>query len=645
MSVGRATQIGADRYNQDRTVPNSSLLVFALSNITPLFHTQEPSDAVELPVTLNSQSDHESCLFCGKTLLDSDVYSLFRICPNCHFHYSIPARTRVETLADPDTFKETSTWIQSLDPLSFSTRESYRVRLLRDQTRTGLTEAALTGTCTIGGTPTVLIVLDFGFFGGSMGLVVGEKVALAMELATRKRCPVVAVITSGGARIQEGVLSLMQMAKTVIAVNTLHNKGLPLVSVLGNPATGQTLASFASMADVMIAEPGAHIGFAPFRSVEEASGPGISSEQYSSEQYFKNGLIDRIVDRTDLKHELASVLDLLSPFFKLTAARKFRPAQPRLRRLEPWQMVQLSRHHKRPKSRDYLPKVFANFLELHGDRLHCDDPSVVIGVGRLAGESIVVLAQQKFPHAVHGSSVATGPPKVVDPKGLGGTRPEGFRKAQRAIALAARFKLPIVTLVDTTGPELDLEAEHQGLASSISSLISVMSTAPVPTVSVLIGEGGSEAALAFSVADRILMMQNAIYTPISSENAAEIEMRDPGMAEQMSHALKLTSVDCRSMGIVDRIVPEPEGGAHTNPNEAARLLKLALMRELTDLQGTFPLTLVRRRHKKFRKVGEYGSRFRSALLSELRVWQSAVTAGVKALGKGKSDEAVDDPKQ
>ena len=172
-----------------------------------------------------------------------------------------------------------------------------------------------------------------------------------------------------------------------------------------------------------------------------------------------------------------------------------------------------------------------------------------------------------------------------------------------------------------------------------------MSTAPVPTVSILIGEGGSEAALAFSVADRLLMMQNAIYTPISPEKAAEIEMRDADMAEEMSRALKLTSVDCRSMGIVDRIVPEPEGGAHTNPNEAARLLKLALMRELTDLQGTFPLTLVRRRHKKFRKVGEYGSRFRSALLSELRVWQSAVTAGVKALGKGKSDEAVDDPKQ
>ena len=176
------------------------------------------------------------------------------------------ARQRVSSIADPRTFKETNRWVRSIDPLSFSPRVSYKVRLLRDQNRTGLQEAAVTGVCTIGGTPAVLIILDFGFLGGSMGMVVGEKVSLALELATRKKYPAVAVITSGGARIQEGVLSLMQMAKTAVAVNRLHDKGLPLISVLGNPATGQVYASFGSLADIILAEPGAHIGFSPFNT-------------------------------------------------------------------------------------------------------------------------------------------------------------------------------------------------------------------------------------------------------------------------------------------------------------------------------------------------------------------------------------------
>ena len=202
--------------------------------------------------------------------------------------------------------------------------------------------------------------------------------------------------------------------------------------------------------------------------------------------------------------------------------------------------------------------------------------------------------------------------------------------------------LPIITLVDTPGPMLNMEAEHKGLAGAISDLIAAMSTASVATVSALIGEGGSEAAMAFSVADRVLMMQNAIYTPISPESGAEAELRDAGRAEELARALRVTSVDCLNMGIIDRIVPEPEGGAHNNPTEAARLLKVALMRELIDLKAIYPRTLVRRRQKKFRKMGEYGSRFRAALRRELRVWSTAVAASVKALRSGAPHESEED---
>jgi len=612
-----------------------------VTNITPLFPEQDPLIESDTLRVIDLEDARHSCLACGGKLRDSALYRRLRVCPHCRFHHSLPARRRVATIADAGTFTETNRWIKSLDPLSFSPRVSYRVRLLSDQARTGLTEAAVTGVCTVGGTSSVVIVLDFGFLGGSMGLVVGEKVALALELAARKKLPAVAVITSGGARIQEGVLSLMQMAKTVMAVNALHDKGLPFISVLGNPATGQVLASFGSMADIILAEPDAHIGFAPFRAVQAADGDQAATDRYTSEQHFRHGLVDRVVDRQELKHELATTLDLLSPYFRLEAARRMRPARTRLRPLQPWEMVKLARHPARPRSRDYIGEVFGNFVELHGDRQFGDDPAVVIGIGRLAGESVVVIAQQKSRAPSTGSSGdgdGSNSPEVE----RGETLPEGFRKARRAVELAARLKLPIITMVDTPGPMLDLEAEHKGLALAISNLISSMSQAPVATISVLIGEGGSEAAMAFSVSDRVLMMQNAIYTPVSPESGAEAELRDAGRAEELARALRVTSVDCRNMGIIDRIVPEPEGGAHADPDEAARLLKLALMRELIDLKAIYPRTLVRRRQKKFRKMGEYGSRFRSALRRELRVWSSAVAASVKALRSGAPHEDAED---
>jgi acetyl-CoA carboxylase carboxyl transferase beta subunit/acetyl-CoA carboxylase carboxyl transferase alpha subunit len=615
-----------------------------MSNITPLqpddFDLSSDGGSDEL----NEQSPHEleglrsDCIVCGADLSKSNVYRRLRVCPLCRFHYSISARRQITALADDGTFKETSKWIQSLDPLEFSPRASYRVRLLQDQTRTGLTEAAVTGTCTIGGTEAVVIVLDFGFLGGSMGLVVGEKVTLALELAARKKLPAVAMVTSGGARIQEGVLSLMQMAKTVIAVNALHKKGVPLIAVLGNPATGQVLGSFASLADLIFAEPGAHIGFAPFREIQEAEERRVENDQYSSETYFHAGLIDRVVDRESLKHELASVLDLISPEFKLAASRRSRPTVAELTQRVPWEMVQLARRPDRPRARFYIENIFANFVELHGDRVSGQDPSVIIGLARLAGESVVVIGQEKATE--------------VSKNDHGGVRgdilPEGFRQAARAIKLAQRFRLPVITIVDTPGPRLGLEQEHRGLAISMANLIDTMASVQVPTISVLIGEGGSEAALAFSVADRVLMLQNSIYTPISPEQGARAELRDTERAHDIARALKLTSTDCLQMGIVDDIVAEPVEGAHASPAEAARLLKRGLMRELIDLRNVHPRTLVRRRQKKFRNFGEYGSRFKTAVRGELTSWRAAFRTGFRVLtrrGPGGDEELLESDEQ
>ena len=606
-----------------------------------------------LPVREHPAIDLEgvrlNCFACGAKLLGSDLYLRQRVCPRCRYHYNMPARSHVDALADEGTFEETSTHIESLDPLEFSASVPYKSRVEQDQSRTGLQEAAVTGTCMIGGTPAVVIVLDFGFLGGSMGLVVGEKVALALELAAKKRLPAIAIITSGGARIQEGVLSLMQMAKTVLAVNALHEEGVPLISVLGNPATGQVLASFGSLADIILAEPGAHIGFAPYRTIQESSkaAEGKPDQEYASENFFEHGQVDRIVDRDRLKHELASLLEVLAPEFKQEAARKVRVTRPRLNPREPWEMVQMARRSDRPRASDYIKEVFSPFIELHGDRLYGDDPSVITGLGRLGAESVVVIGQQKSRPTPGGAKGQEGEASGLPAELRGEITPEGFRKAARAVHLAARFKLPVISLVDTPGPMLGLQMEQRGLANSIAGMITSMLQAEIPTISVLIGEGGSEAALAFGVADRVLMLQNAIYTPISPEGGAAAEHSDrERAARDMAKALRLTSADCLEMQVIDAVVPEPPEGAHGSPEEAARMLRRTLMRELVDLREAKVSGLVKRRRNKYRTMGELSHRSRDEARKEMRTWRSAMfrrrrrskDAVAAAAKSGKPDE-------
>ena len=471
-----------------------------------------------------------------------------------------------------------------------------------------------------------------------MGVVVGEKVTLALELAARKKLPCVALVTSGGARIQEGVLSLMQMAKTTLAARALRDKGQAFIVSLSNPSTGQVLGSFASMADIIFAEPGSHIGFSPLGDLREIEGKRADTE-HTAEAYLERGHVDAIIERDRLKHELASVLDLISPEFRLTSSRRLVPETVAVRPREAWEMVKLARRPDRPRARFYIDNVFANFFELHGDRVYTDDNSVIIGLARLGGQSVMIIAQQKS------TITQTGDDEKAAPRS-GDITPGGFRKARRGVILAETFKIPVVTIVDSPGPKLGIDMEQRGLASAISRMIDQMGRVKTPTLSILIGEGGSEAALSFGLADRVLMLENAIYTPIDPERGAQSEMSDPNKASDIARALKLTSVDCIEMEIVDEIVPEPELGAHGSPDEAARLLKRSLMREMSALTGKNTKTLVRRRQKKFRKVGEYGNRYRTALRRETKAWQVGLAAGVRAFRQSgdadKSPEFVDD---
>ncbi|MGE3267701.1 MAG: acetyl-CoA carboxylase, carboxyltransferase subunit beta [Chloroflexota bacterium] len=545
-----------------------------------------PAQTAIAPVT--------ACRRCGIDLSTSATWTRLRVCSHCGYHGPMSARHRLELLLDEGSFREVHASLTSVDPLLFSDRVPYSARLDEAQETTGLDDAVIIGTGRINGHECVIAVLEFAFMGGSMGTVVGEKVALAIELATDRKLPFISVSASGGARMQEGMLSLVQMAKTSAAATRLSQAGLPFISVLTNPTTGGVYASFASRGDVILAEPGALIGFAGPRVIEQLTGRAKPKDAQTAEYLLAHGQIDGVVDRARLRNVLATFLQLLA---------KSRAAAPRIENelyrpetrqsSSAWDTVELARHPDRPTSMDYVRLMLPLFVELHGDRHSLDDPAVICGIGDLGGITVMLIAQER------GRDDAER-----ELRNGGRMSAEGYRKAARAMRLAGRLGLPVLTLIDTPGAALDFDSEARGLAPSIAECLSTMSILPVPVVAVVIGEGGSGGALALGVADRILMQEHSIYSVIAPEGAAAILYHDAQRARDLADALKLTAADCKLLGVVDTLVPEPEGGAHLDPHYAALLLRNFVLDALLELRKVKPRRLVDSRYRKFRRMGQ-----------------------------------------
>ncbi len=259
-----------------------------------------------------------------------------------------------------------------------------------------------------------------------------------------------------------------------------------------------------------------------------------------------------------------------------------------------WQRVQVARAAGRPTGLDYLQRTFDDFTELHGDRTLGDDPAVVTGLARLAGTSVIVIAQQKGRDT-----------KENIHRNFGMSHPSGYRKAMRMFDLADKFRLPVIALIDTPGAYPGLAAEEQGQAWVIAESIRRMSQLTVPAISVVIGEGGSGGALAIGVANRVLILENAIYSVISPESCAAILWRDAGEAEKAAEALRLTARDLIALEVVDRVIDEPLGGAHNDPDGTMALVKQALVEELAFLASLSPDQLLESRYKRFRVLGRF----------------------------------------
>jgi acetyl-CoA carboxylase carboxyl transferase subunit beta len=556
------------------------------------------SDVVRAPPRAVEQTQWTKCPSCEAFVYHKRLKRNLGVCPECNYHFRLPVRERLAQLLDEGSFVDLAQEIDPIDPLGFADSKPYGERLEAAQRKTGSSEGALYGRATIGGRPLVVAAMDFAFIGGSMGGGVGEAITRAAELALERREPLLVLSASGGARMQEGCVSLMQLAKTSQAVARLNEEGLLYISLLTDPTYGGVTASFATLGDILVSEPGSYIGFAGPKVIAQTIRQTLPAGFQTAGFLLDHGQLDLVEPRETLRGSLRKILDLHArPVGSTDGLPEADGAPPvtdpeLLPVRDPWEIVQLARHTERPNMLEYVSHVFDDFQELHGDRLYDDDAAIVGGLARLGELTVMALGHQKG-HTT----------QEMMERNFGMPNPEGYRKGLRLMRYAAKFGLPIVTFVDTPGAYPGVGAEERGQSIAIAESIMEMSRFRVPIVVVVTGEGGSGGALALAVGDRVLMMENSYYSVISPEGCSTILFKDAAQAPRAAAALRVTAPDLLRLKIMDGVVPEPEGGAHLDPLVAARNLKTAIVTSLGELVGTPPEELVTRRYARFRMFG------------------------------------------
>ena len=557
------------------------------------------------------------CNACKAAVFADEVKQNHYICPHCGNYFHVPAYRRIKMVIDRKSFTEWDVHMEEQNPLQYKGYEE-KIRSLRE--KTGLDEAVVTGKCTIKGTPTALGVCDCRFMMSSMGEVVGEKITRVFERATKERLPVILYICSGGARMQEGMVSLMQMAKTSMAIRKHSDAGLLYVPVLTDPTTGGVTASFAMLGDIILAEPKALIGFAGPRVIEQTIGQKLPKGFQRAEFLLEHGFVDKIVEREEQRSVLADILKLhenkipdygqsdnsdMEMKYKSDNAESTETAVGDKRESEntiwpefipsgnytPWEHVQLARAKTRPTGKDYIEALFDDFMEFHGDR-HCgDDPAVIGGVAFFHGKPVTVLAQEK----------GEGTRENIA-RNFGMVSPEGYWKSLRLMQQAEKFHRPVICLVDTPGAFCGLEAEERGQGEAIAKNLYTLAGLTVPVLSIVIGEGGSGGALAFAVADEVWMLEHSVYSILSPEGFASILWKDSKKAKEAAAVMKLTAADLYQMGMIEHVIPEAEPVSRENINDAAAYLENGIEDFLGKYGKTEPEKLLEHRYERFRKM-------------------------------------------
>lgn len=537
------------------------------------------------------------CNMCGGAIVTEDVKKNYYICPRCKGYFRVHARERIRRVADEGSFEEWDRDLTGGNPLDYP---GYEEKLAATRLKTGLREAVVTGKCRVGGQETVLGVMDGRFLMASMGEAVGEKITRAAERATKERLPLILFTCSGGARMQEGIFSLMQMAKTSAALRRHSDAGLLYITVLTDPTTGGVTASFAMEGDIILAEPGALIGFAGPRVIEQTTGQKLPKGFQRAEFLLEHGFIDRIVERGGLKQTLSDILRMhRAPGKGRAIAEAQQPQKAVGRQLQgtgsdtakltgtdktAWERVQLSRDKKRPRGHAYIAALFEDFYELHGDRLFADDPAVLGGIATFLGRPVTVISQEKD-------------------QNFGMCSPDGYRKALRLMHQAEKFGRPVICFVDTPGAACGVEAEERGQGEAIARNIYEMSALKVPVLTVIIGEGGSGGALALAVGNEVWMLENSVYSILSPEGFASILWKDSKRAKHAAECMRLTAAELKAAGMVERVFPEPEHFTEETLYQVTAPLKRAVEEFLNKYGEMSGRELAEQRYYRFRQIG------------------------------------------
>lgn len=556
------------------------------------------------------------CNKCGAAIIAEDVKQGYYICPKCGGYFRVHAYRRIQMVIDEGTFEE---WNQDLiggNPVNY---KGYPEKVQALQEKTGLKEAVVTGKGKINGRDTVIAVCDGRFLMASMGWAVGEKITRAVERATEEKLPVIIFACSGGARMQEGITSLMQMAKTSAALERHSKAGLLYVSVLTEPTTGGVTASFAMLGDIILAEPGALIGFAGPRVIEQTLRQKLPKGFQRAEFLVEHGFVDDIVRRENLKETLGKILEIHAVSWK--TENRIRTDAAELHHadypgsdsenltndkcdsdrgdsnpaginpyLTAWDRVQISRKIDRPSGSDYIEALFTDFMEFHGDRNYGDDKAIIGGIAKFHGKPVTVIVQEKGTNTKENIAHNFGMPM-----------PEGYRKALRLMKQAEKFHRPVICFVDTPGAFCGIEAEERGQGEAIARNLWELAGLKTPVLSIVTGEGGSGGALALAAGDQVWMLENSIYSILSPEGFASILWKDSTKAKEAATVMKLTASDLYEKGIIEQVIPEPENLTPESMWQVAERLNDKICTFLQKYTSLSEEELLETRYARFRK--------------------------------------------
>ncbi len=534
------------------------------------------------------------CERCSRLVYYKDYKENLYICPRCGHAFIMTPKQRFDLLFDNNDWQRVDLPTVSDDPLNFVDRMPYAQRLADGRADTGYNDAVVTADGVIGGVMTTVCVLNGEFMMGSMGRAAGDGIVASMDHAMANNLPFVMVVSSGGARMQENILSLMQMARTTVAVNKMHERGTPYIVILTDPTFGGVTASFAMLGDIHIAEAGARIGFAGRRVIEQNVREKLPSNFQTAEYLYEHGMVDMVVERGELKDALSRILAVVTkqprdpkPISVTTPA----PDSKKIRGMgenDAYDKVLLARNENRPHFLDYVAGIVSDWTYLAGDRTFAEDPAMCGGLGYWHGIPAVIIGQEK------GRTIETR-----QKHRFGMPNPEGYRKAQRLMRLAEKFKLPLISLFDTAGAFAGSAAEERGQSQAVASSIATGLSIKTPYVAVNVGEGGSGGAIAIGTGDRIMMLENAIYSVIAPESCASILWKDNKFKATAAAAMKLTARDMMQLNVIDAVINEPSKGAHTDWQTTMELLADSVATQITELQEIPTDELPARRADKF----------------------------------------------